>query len=297
MSSFVFQLSQDGVVKLAQYCMDIIAGKVTIDYLADDSLVGKRWACQYLPQCLCRLPGNQEAQLRILEFLFLHGFFSQIGTQAGLTHCEETSRLESSARVQQLMRQTYHKALGRVAVAGSAERTKSKKHFIEVLYHLAQYAQKLVASPAVKACTEWDKSIKHSWSQALQFIDKIRNSEQSKSSDAFQLLILHLALHLFEDPSSTIDSLADVQVCYIKAHKEETTPRKKKRKVNPEEEGEEPAWMEVLTELLLSLLAQESHFLRMIVSSVFRMLNDCLTPGTLSLLIKVSKERLIMNFL
>ena len=51
----------------------------------------------------------------------------------------------------------------------------------------------------------------------------------------------------------------------------------------------EPEWVEVVTEMLLSLLSQQSHLVRVVVTTVFSMLTPHLTPAALQLIMSALK--------
>ena len=52
----------------------------------------------------------------------------------------------------------------------------------------------------------------------------------------------------------------------------------------------EPEWVEVVTEILLSLLSKPSHLLRTVVDGVFKMICPQMTPEALQLLLNVSPK-------
>ena len=49
----------------------------------------------------------------------------------------------------------------------------------------------------------------------------------------------------------------------------------------------EPEWVEVITELLLSMLSEQSHLVRVVVNTVFRMLCPHMTTVALQLILDV----------
>ena len=53
---------------------------------------------------------------------------------------------------------------------------------------------------------------------------------------------------------------------------------------------DEPEWVEVVTDLLLSLLAQKSHLVRSVVKTVFTLLSGNLTSQALELILDVSRQ-------
>merc|ERR1711973_415332 len=57
------------------------------------------------------------------------------------------------------------------------------------------------------------------------------------------------------------------------------------------EKSEEPAWIEVVTEILISLLAQNNHLLRGVVASVFSVLGRDLSSAAMDSLLSVIEKK------
>lgn len=79
--------------------------------------------------------------------------------------------------------------------------------------------------------------------------------------------------------------------CYVREFetKHSKTPKKAKAKVaEGEEEDDEPEAIEVLTDVLLALLAKPSALLRTICEHVFRIYCDQLTSPALDLILQVN---------
>merc|ERR1711892_1398553 len=55
--------------------------------------------------------------------------------------------------------------------------------------------------------------------------------------------------------------------------------------------GEEPAWVEVVTEILISLLAQNNHLLRGVVGAVFSVVGKEMTAPAMDSLLAVIKQK------
>ena len=81
----------------------------------------------------------------------------------------------------------------------------------------------------------------------------------------------HCAIFQFNFILGTIEILNDLHVCYDKATSRAT--RKKK--------SDEPHWVEVVTDLMLSLLSQNRHVLRQVVNSVTALLCPHMTQKAL----------------
>lgn len=74
-----------------------------------------------------------------------------------------------------------------------------------------------------------------------------------------------------------IDVLSDLHVCFEKSK----LKKKTKRKSVSASGDEEPEWIEVVVDLLLSLLSQNKHVLRQVVSSVMTILSPHINDNAL----------------
>ncbi|TRZ11948.1 hypothetical protein HGM15179_015160 [Zosterops borbonicus] len=148
---------------------------------------------------------------------------------------------------------------------------------------LIEYANKLLSSEHVKAVKPFTKEQRDIWDRTLQSaknLQKKENKSDSAKVGAFQQLLLSMAIHLFKNQPETVDVLSDLLNCTEKAFSKEA---KKKKKT----EDSEPGWVEVMVEVLLSLLAQPSLLLRRISKSVFAWICPNLTKRGLQLILDV----------
>ena len=109
----------------------------------------------------------------------------------------------------------------------------------------------------------------------LVFINNYRKKEIFNSLDQFllinsnlnlllQVLYAHMSFQLFVDTENTKEVIEELNSC----HKNAKVKKKTKKK---NEENEEPYWVEVVVDLLLSLLARANHTLRNIIQIVIRL--------------------------
>ncbi|KAL3271345.1 hypothetical protein HHI36_021833 [Cryptolaemus montrouzieri] len=98
----------------------------------------------------------------------------------------------------------------------------------------------------------------NTWIKAKNLIDKIESKKTKKVKFVFQILFLHLGLQLFNDVKLAKDSLQELFSCYDRMKKEKKS-----------ENDDDPAWIEVVVELFLSLLSHNSHLLRNVINCVF----------------------------
>jgi len=84
-----------------------------------------------------------------------------------------------------------------------------------------------------------------------------------------------MALNLFTEPDQSIDILKELKACY---------ERQKTKK--EDDSDEQPHWVEVLTEVLLSLLTRPSSLFRHVVDHVFTILAPHLTRNALNMILE-----------
>ncbi|XP_074888566.1 myb-binding protein 1A isoform X2 [Buteo buteo] len=150
------------------------------------------------------------------------------------------------------------------------------------IFLLVEYANKLLSSEHVKAVKPFTKGQRDAWERTLQSVKNLQKKENKTDSAkviAFQQLLLLMAIHLFKNQSETMDILSDLLSCTEKAFGKE--PKKKKT------DNAEPGWVEVMVEILLSLLAQPSLLVRRISKSVFVRICPNLTKRGLQLILDV----------
>ncbi|XP_044764201.1 rDNA transcriptional regulator pol5 [Coccinella septempunctata] len=102
------------------------------------------------------------------------------------------------------------------------------------------------------------EEVSETWSKAKNLINKIQSKKTKKIKLVFEILFLHLSLQLFNDVKLAKDSLEELFSCYERL----------KKKKDAENEND-PAWIEVVVELFLSLLSHNSSLLRKVVNCVF----------------------------
>ncbi|XP_026488898.2 myb-binding protein 1A-like protein [Vanessa tameamea] len=126
------------------------------------------------------------------------------------------------------------------------------------------------------------------WEMLTGICKKIeQNDAKSKIDKVFLILLYQLGLFLFSEPSHVNiarSSITELKSCYEHYKK----GKKKKTGKNKETiDEDEPEWMEVLIEVLLSILSIESSVLRSVVQCVFRLLWEDLTPTSMNQIISV----------
>ena len=138
-----------------------------------------------------------------------------------------------------------------------------------------------------------NKEAKKAWNEMMTTVKKIndntkQNSALKKAENVFLMLLIHIGLQLFSMESKTaIDLLQDLHVCYEKAKNSGNNKKSGKKSKKSEQAEDEPEWVEVVTDLMLSLLSQNRNVLRQVVNSVTAMLCPYMTPKALLTILDV----------
>lgn len=123
------------------------------------------------------------------------------------------------------------------------------------------------------------------WKKMINLIEKLeKNTKNSEALPIFHTMNLHMGLQLFSDPEMAIMSINELQCCYERLNK---TSKAHKRLNNTDTE-EEPEWIEVVVDLLLSLLSKNDHLLRSLVGCVFPHICPYLTSSAVYQILAVS---------
>lgn len=120
--------------------------------------------------------------------------------------------------------------------------------------------------------------------EVCQIIEK--NDTKSKVDNVFLILLYQLGLFLFSEPihvKIAKSSIKELKSCYEHYRK----GKKKRSKAIKGDISNEPEWIEVLVEVLLSILSAESSVLRSVVQCVFRLLWEYLTPSSVGQIVSV----------
>ncbi|KAF4530902.1 hypothetical protein B566_EDAN017817 [Ephemera danica] len=136
------------------------------------------------------------------------------------------------------------------------------------------------------------KEVLDSWKKMMTAIGKLKGilaankSKQSKAtseknlSSVLLVLFMQLGVQLFLDSELALDSLEELHLCVEKAG---LTKQKSPHKASKDE----PHWVEVVTDLFLSLLSQSSSMLRSIVTHVFSAMCPLMTENAVLSLVQV----------
>lgn len=112
--------------------------------------------------------------------------------------------------------------------------------------------------------------------------NKLENKKKKKQYTlVFQILFLHMALHLFKDKELAVASIKELQLCY------ERVSKAQKAKLVTEGDSTDPEWIEVVIDLFLNLLSHNCHLLRYVINCIFPHLCKYMTPSSVHQILSV----------
>ncbi|XP_051257280.1 myb-binding protein 1A-like protein [Dicentrarchus labrax] len=159
------------------------------------------------------------------------------------------------------------------------------------IYHLVQYAQVLLNQPKhVQSSQPFSPEQKQAWDGMLESVSKLKKKAKkgpNAESTAFQQLFLLVGMHLFKAPEELLDIMKDLQSCVDKAQEKKAKKKKTTKKKQATEEEEEPEWVEVMVDILLSLLSQPSRHIRQVCRTVFSSICPHVTAAALTAILDV----------
>ncbi|XP_051902361.1 myb-binding protein 1A-like protein [Hippocampus zosterae] len=225
---------------------------------------------------------DEELILEIAKFVFFHTFFNTKKPCADIPETEDKLLVPLDPNTRAvlvtsffgLLLSMYNLPLADEAPKGVAVTQKRPLSTMSDrslrLYRLVQYAQELLNKPTfVHPVHPFSEEERQAWDSMLESVAKLRKKAKkghSAENSSFQQLFLLVGMHLFKAPDELLDVMNDLQSCVDKA--QEKKAKKKQKKASKQEETE-PIWVEVMVDILLSLLTQQSRHIRQVCKTVF----------------------------
>ncbi|XP_029041713.1 myb-binding protein 1A-like protein [Osmia bicornis bicornis] len=225
----------------------------------------------YAAHLLTRLMGHykmvvdQEWRLDQLKFLFVYGFceISNVGVDLA----------------PQFKEAFYH------ALDHKLPKLNDLRNILSELVHFVDTQIKNKISKLRNPLTE---ETKDAWEKVIRSIENLENkSKRAEVVPVFHTMYLHMGLQLFSDPKMAIMAINELQSCYERLQKKS---RKGKAGSNKTEQ-DEPEWVEVVVDLLLSFYSKNNHLLRSLVGCVFPHIRPYVTPTAIHHILAVLDVR------
>nr|XP_057943713.1 myb-binding protein 1A-like protein [Doryrhamphus excisus] len=225
---------------------------------------------------------DEKLTIEVSRFVLFHAFFSTKKTCADIPETENKLHVPLDDSTRGVLVNSFFGLLLSMHNMPPADDTAkdqalSHKRTLGVMadgtlwiYHLVQYAQVLLNQPKfVRSVQPFSPEQRQAWDSMLESVANLKKKSkkgQLAETSAFQQLFLLIGLHLFKAPDELLDIMKDLQSCVDKAQQKKV--KKKKTKQANEQEAE-PEWVEVLVDILLSLLSQPSRHIRQVCKTVF----------------------------
>ncbi|GBP70087.1 Myb-binding protein 1A [Eumeta japonica] len=165
-------------------------------------------------------------------------------------------------------------------------------NLLEVLSALCEFINSNMANEKIKEkmMKQFSKENMECWEMLMKLSQTVnKNENKTKVEKVFLILLWQLGLYLFSEPKSiemAKSSIKELKSCY-EHYKKDIKGKGKKQHKEGDLVEDEPEWIEVLVEVLLSVLSTESSILRSVVQCVFRLLWEYLTPNAIGQIISV----------
>uniref|UniRef100_A0A8C4FHM5 MYB binding protein 1a n=1 Tax=Catagonus wagneri TaxID=51154 RepID=A0A8C4FHM5_9CETA len=246
----------------------------------------RKWIILRLVSLVDSLHAEKEEALteEVARFCFFHSFFETKKPTSQIPETEQHFSPALESRTREVVSGAFFSLLQTLSTQfrQAPEQAQDRQPWS---YRLVQFADMLLShSRNVVPLTPFTTQQRQAWDRMLKTLKELetRFSEAKAKATAFQQLLLLVGVHLFKSPVESCDLLGDIQTC-IKKSLGEKTRRTRSKATNPQE----PPWVEVMVEILLSLLAQPSHLMRQVARSVFSHICAHLTPRALQLILDV----------
>ncbi|XP_062559744.1 myb-binding protein 1A-like isoform X3 [Armigeres subalbatus] len=111
------------------------------------------------------------------------------------------------------------------------------------------------------------------WSRMYAVINSKKNKDK-KLNDVFHILLMYMGLHLFSDPELATSAIAELESVMKRLRRKKASSN---MEIDQNGNNGEPEWIEVVVDLFLNLLSQNSHLLRQVIGHIFPHLSNELT--------------------
>ncbi|KAM4843480.1 myb-binding protein 1A [Thomomys bottae] len=244
----------------------------------------RKWIIHRLVSIVDQLHLEKEAAVveQVARFCLFHAFFKTKKPTSQIPETKHQFSFALDGRAREFIVSAFFSLLQTLSVKfrPGPDQAADEKPWT---YRLVQLADLLLSHTRnVAVLSPFTAQQRQAWNQMLETLKELESRSSEARANAFQHLLLLVGIHLFKSPAESCELLADIQTC-IKKSTEQRTRRSRAKNANPQE----PPWVEVMVEILLSLLAQPSHLMRQVARNVFGHICSHLTSRALQLILKV----------
>ncbi|GCC35990.1 hypothetical protein chiPu_0014480, partial [Chiloscyllium punctatum] len=242
---------------------------------------------------------EEDLVMDITRFIFFHAFFVTEQHTPDIPETELTLSIPLSLSTQNTIANYFFSLLNHLkarpllgnstkSIDCNEKRTLGFKADGKLwIYSVVCYADSLLSkADSIRLIRPFTQEQREAWSRMLKIVEDLQKNVKTSAQLAisvFQLLFLSVGIHLFKNGDESVALLSDLHTCLQKASAES---ERQSKSVTDEEE---PEWMEVVVEILLSFLSQPSRLWRQISKTVFVQICPYVTKAALQLILDVLK--------
>ncbi|XP_077448599.1 myb-binding protein 1A-like protein [Stigmatopora argus] len=243
---------------------------------------------------------DEELIMEIARFVFFHAFFATKKSCKDIPETQDELHVPLDEKTRTVLVSSFFGLLLSMHNLPQADEASKEGPMIHKrtfgvtsdgslwIYRLAQYAEELLRKHKfVHSVHPFNDDQRLAWESMLESVanlqKKAKKGHSADESNSFQQLFLLVGMNLFKAPDELVDVMKDLQSCVEKAQEKKA---KKKKKADKQEEAE-PHWVEVLVDILLSLLSQPSRHIRQVCKTVFGSVSAHVNAAALTAILDV----------
>ncbi|XP_059404770.1 myb-binding protein 1A-like protein isoform X1 [Carassius carassius] len=238
---------------------------------------------------------REDLVMKMARFIFFHAFFDVKKPTPEIPETMQALSVPIDQQTRASVSSAFYgllQGLNTMAVLGDSAEPERRTLGVKAdgsmwIYCVVQFATMLLEqSKHVQSVQTLSPEQRQGWDSMLGSVEALRKKAKKSSSpehSAFQHLFLLVGIQMFKAPEESLELLNDLRTCMEKAQAKKT----KKKKANGKSSEEEPLWVEVVVEILLSLLSQPSRLTRGVCKAVFSRICPHLTQEALHSILSV----------
>ncbi|XP_073430787.1 myb-binding protein 1A [Dendrobates tinctorius] len=236
---------------------------------------------------------DEHLVMYIARFILFHAFFDAKRSVSKIPETEARPSLPLDDKTRSNVADAFFSLLlnlNGMPVLGEGPHVDAlrEKHVVGVtadgslwIHCMVRYADMLLSEgKVVKPVKPFSEEQRDAWARMIQQVEALQKKAKKSSSmelSSYQQLLLLVGIHLLKTADESVELLNDIHNCL-----ENALSKKSKKKAS-----DEPEWVEVMVEILLSLFSQPSRLFRVVSRNVFKKICPHLTKDALQLILNV----------
>ncbi|XP_058821973.1 uncharacterized protein LOC131683736 [Topomyia yanbarensis] len=254
------------VQKVAALLKEMVLAQTSTDLLNSERVHAAQ-ALQKLLSHRVILPEEEWSIGMVKFFLNLGVFYSSDGVKI-----LKSSKSQNSAITSELV-PTMKTMFFNCLEHKHSKLTKEKSFLLSIVDHVENILQSVGNKSLRTPLSEDNLQLWHRMHEIVHTKDKLNK----KLATVFDILMMYMGLHLFSDPELAKSSIAELESVMKRVQSKRTSKSKSMMENGRNDLNEEPEWIEVVVDLFLNLMSQNSHLLRKVIGHVFPHLSGKLT--------------------